>query len=266
NSYYSIPTYSDDIVLKFTKVGNNVFFRAFKDGVGFELFKTDGTSNGTVLVKDIAPGSQYGINEYTIFMEYNNILYFKANNQTHGEELWRSDGTESGTYMVKDIYAGDTSGMFEMTYFYNIYKGYAVLNNYLYFSAQDNQGTGIYRTDGTEAGTVKVIPSLANEYENSVPIIINVTNDKIFYVTTVMSGAGSPSPQNTLWSSSGTTESSVQLLYSPINVSNKFSQNVVFNNELYFAVEMPTSSGQSLYKSDATVEGTILLKDNFMPN
>jgi ELWxxDGT repeat protein len=265
-SYYSIPTYSNDIVPKFTKADNNIFFRAFKSGAGFELFKTDGTSNGTVLVKDIAQGSQYGVNEYTIFMEYDNIFYFKANDQIHGEELWRSDGTESGTYMVKDIYPGDISGMFEMTYFYDIYKGHAVLNNYLYFSAQDSQGKGIFKTDGTEAGTVKAIPSLANEYEDSTPIIINATSDKIFYVTTVVSEAGSPPPQNTLWSSNGTAESSVQLLYTPKNSSRKFSQNIVFNDELYFAADMLTSSGQSLYKTDGTAEGTIFLKDNFMPN
>ena len=44
-----------------TNVNGTLFFTAF-DGVnGSELWKSDGTEAGTVLVKDIAPGS-YGAN------------------------------------------------------------------------------------------------------------------------------------------------------------------------------------------------------------
>ena len=43
---------------KFTVVGSVAFFYA-NDGVhGMELWKTDGTPSGTLMVKDIVPGSE----------------------------------------------------------------------------------------------------------------------------------------------------------------------------------------------------------------
>ena len=48
----------------FAVVGNTLFFQAsgYPDGVnnGVELWKSDGTADGTVLVKDIKPGVSSG--------------------------------------------------------------------------------------------------------------------------------------------------------------------------------------------------------------
>ncbi|MGB2121552.1 MAG: hypothetical protein ACPH17_08000, partial [Candidatus Poseidoniaceae archaeon] len=41
--------------------GNNIYFRALGDSGGFELWKSDGTANGTNMVKDIWPGSGEGL-------------------------------------------------------------------------------------------------------------------------------------------------------------------------------------------------------------
>ncbi|MBA4106987.1 MAG: hypothetical protein C0485_14660 [Pirellula sp.] len=99
----------------FTVIGGTLFFYA-NDGVhGLELWKSDGTEEGTNLVKDIRVGSSssyVGTNPYPYAATNNSainvggILYFGANNGTHGIELWRSDGTEAGTYMVQDLFAG----------------------------------------------------------------------------------------------------------------------------------------------------------------
>src|SRR5437870_1616686 len=78
----------------------------FSGGYGandHELWKTDGTTAGTVLVKDIFPGSSgsYPDNLTNI----NGTLWFSASDgfPGDGEELWKSDGTAAGTVMVKDI-------------------------------------------------------------------------------------------------------------------------------------------------------------------
>ena len=81
------------------------------DGIsGPALWKTDGTSAGTVLVKDINPGvngSRPGG-----FAVFNGVLYFSANDGSNGSELWKTDGTAAGTQLVKDINpeVGDSTG------------------------------------------------------------------------------------------------------------------------------------------------------------
>src|SRR5688572_16620969 len=81
----------------------NTVFLSQDDGVaGWELYKTDGTAGGSVLVKDIRPGRD---NSQPGWLTYagNGTIFFAADDGTHGVELWKSDGTEAGTVMVKDI-------------------------------------------------------------------------------------------------------------------------------------------------------------------
>src|SRR5882672_7057292 len=81
--------------------GPGLFFAA-SDGVsGVELWKTNGTDVGTVLVKDINPGP--GNSAPLGFTVFNGALYFAANDGASGFELWKTDGTPGGTLLVKDI-------------------------------------------------------------------------------------------------------------------------------------------------------------------
>jgi ELWxxDGT repeat protein len=123
------------------------FFFAATDGVhGRELWKSDGTSSGTVMVKDINPGPSSGfINQTGEFTEAGDKLFFRASDGVHGRELWVSDGTEQGTFMVKDINpgAGDGGGLVLVP-----------LNDFLCFNASSpDYGYELWRTDGTENGT-----------------------------------------------------------------------------------------------------------------
>src|SRR5256885_9301505 len=82
---------------------------AADDGVrGIELWKTDGTATGTVLVKDINPaGSSFpgasGTPFPTELVFFNGAWFFSADDGVNGTELWKSDGTPGGTVRVKDI-------------------------------------------------------------------------------------------------------------------------------------------------------------------
>jgi ELWxxDGT repeat protein len=85
-----------------------LFFRAGETNTGSELWKSDGTEGGTVIVKDINPGT--GSSAPFWFEGIGNTLLFGAIDGIHGQELWATDGTDSGTVMVKDINPGIGNG------------------------------------------------------------------------------------------------------------------------------------------------------------
>ena len=132
-------------------VGGTYYFVAETKQNGEELWKTDGTIAGTLLVKDINPGS-YGSSPQEL-VSISNILYFTAKNGVSGRELWKSDGTVNGTTLIKDIFPGGES--------YTVYwpKDLTPVGNLLYFTAGTrNVNRQLWKTDGTEKGTVLVSP------------------------------------------------------------------------------------------------------------
>ena len=92
-------SFPDDL----TNVNGTLYFQANDGAHGVELWKSNGTAAGTVMVRDIDSGSSgSGPGDLT---NVNGELYFTANDGVHGEELWKSDGTAGGTVMV-DVFPG----------------------------------------------------------------------------------------------------------------------------------------------------------------
>ena len=93
----------------FAGVGGTLFFTA-DDGIhGRELWKSDGTKAGTVLVKDIDPDDDDGYGRPRSLTGVGGTLFFTADDGIHGRELWKSDGTKAGTVLVKDIHPDDSA-------------------------------------------------------------------------------------------------------------------------------------------------------------
>ena len=76
-----------------TVFNGSLYFRADNGINGYELWKTDGTDQGTVLVKDIYTGS--GSSAPSNLTVFNGSLYFSARDG-NGIELWKTDGTAQG--------------------------------------------------------------------------------------------------------------------------------------------------------------------------
>jgi ELWxxDGT repeat protein len=129
-------------------MSGTIYFRGLSRlGNGYELFKTDGTTAGTQLIKDINPGSANS--NPALLTNVNGVLYFRAETNSTLWEVWKSDGTTAGTVLLKDIHpsTGSSSG------------GYpSLLTNVagtLYFLANDaTNGYELWKSDGTPGGTV----------------------------------------------------------------------------------------------------------------
>ncbi|SHK73059.1 ELWxxDGT repeat protein [Epilithonimonas mollis] len=136
---------------------NTLFFTAGSTTSGFELWKTDGTADGTVQVKNINAGTASSFPGN--FKQVGNKVFFAANNGTNGNELWTTDGTEEGTMMLKDINPGSAASN---------PNNLTVLNDKVYFLASDGSGEArLWESDGTAAGT-KMTLELKPGYTNFV--------------------------------------------------------------------------------------------------
>lgn len=109
---------------QFAILDSKLAFVAFGSKTGREVFVTDGTSQGTKVLKDIHSGSS----NPRELMTYNGLWLFQADNGTDGKQIWVSDGTESGTKSVTQLPAKMSESLGEMV-------GYRGL---VYFAANDD--------------------------------------------------------------------------------------------------------------------------------
>jgi ELWxxDGT repeat protein len=96
--------YFDPIQPEFTVLDGRLYFRAWDAAHGFELWRTDGTAAGTVLVRDATPGP--ASSDPRGLVATGGRLWFSALDPDHGRELWTSDGTRQGTRRVTDLAPG----------------------------------------------------------------------------------------------------------------------------------------------------------------
>lgn len=131
---------------EFVEFAGALLFRGW-DGIhGWELWRTDGTTEGTSLVADICPGKCSS--QPWELRPALGAVYFSALDPDHGMELWRTDGTGAGTELVVDIAPGDRSSRPETLVEYQ---------GQLFFSADDGiNGRELWRSDGTDAATTLV--------------------------------------------------------------------------------------------------------------
>ncbi len=235
------------------ELNGEFYFAAQEPTTGIELWKTDGTAAGTVLVKDIVPGSGFpGSSFVGGFFEFGGKLFFGADDRgATGMELWTTDGTTAGTVLFKDINPGPGDSRADW---------FTELNGELFFKATNGYPPGeeLWKTDGTAAGTVLVKdinPGSGNFLKSSFPGQFTEVGGELFL------RAKSDAAGWELWKTDGTTAATV--LVKDINPgtadSNVFGL-VELGGELLFSADDGTA-GSELWKTDGTAAGTVLLKD-----
>lgn len=130
--------------LSFGVLNDRLFFGALASTAqGQELWRSNGTTSGTMLVKDIYSGANNGGNPSS-FLTLGGNLIFNARD-VNQYELHISNGTTSGTSLLKDINSG-VSGSYPQTKI--VFGGQA------YFYADDGiNGYELWTTNGMAAGT-----------------------------------------------------------------------------------------------------------------
>ena len=130
-------------------------------GHGYELWRSDGTAEGTMMVKDINPLGGYSAAGYAstetgprYLTVVDDTLFFTAIDGVHGRELWKTDGTPQGTVMVKDIWPGP-NGLSTPDGPDPVTVGLKRYGSLVLFAASDGiSGRELWVSDGTEQGTV----------------------------------------------------------------------------------------------------------------
>ena len=126
-----------------TELNGSLYVPADDGSTGAELWKTNGTTAGTVLVKNINPGSASSAPSDIVAV--GSRLFFVADDGSHGPELWQSNGTGPGTTLVKDIATGAPG---------SAGSNLTGLGAQLYLSADDgSHGQELWTSDGTAPGT-----------------------------------------------------------------------------------------------------------------
>jgi len=228
-------------------VGNTLFFVANDGEHGFELWKSDGTEAGTVMVADIAPGgSSFDVQDIQ-FLPVGDLLFFGADNGTDGNELWRSDGTSEGTVMVKDIYPGAEG---------SVLGNFTAMNDLLFFTAIDGQGADgneLWRSDGSGTGTFLVRDILPGDGGSNPSYLTDVHGTLFFAAANGTDGIE-------LWKSDGTSEgtSMIEIFGGP---GGSFPERIVDLDGTAYFIADDGEHGDELWKSDGTSSGTMLVAD-----
>ena len=227
----------------FAAVGSVLFFVADNGTSGQELWKSDGTEAGTVMVKDINPGtasalpfSSWGSTFAPVknLINHNGVLFFPADDGSNGVELWKSDGTADGTVMVRDITPGSGSSRPD---------DFAVSNGMLFFVANN----GLWKSDGTDVGTTS-LRSVSPSW------LTDVGGTLFFQGDDGSSGAE-------LWKSDGTVAGTVMVKdINPGSAASSPGKAAGINGRAYFSADDGVNGGE-LWVSDGTESGTLLLAD-----
>jgi ELWxxDGT repeat protein len=212
------PNSSEPLTL--TNVNGRLFFSAYHPEHGRELWKSNGTGAGTVLVKDIMQGSA-GSEPFSL-TKSNGLLYFGAfDDPTSGSQLWKSDGTPSGTTILTQTNLGSSPSHL------------TDVDGTLYFVGAAGPGIqALYRITG---GTPTAVPiPLSGSY--FIGELENV-NGVLYFVTSSSEG-------HILWRTNGTI--TTQIASTPVGFENRILFLTNVNGTLYGTV-----GGSRLYKYDA---------------
>jgi len=223
--------------------GDYFFFRAGSEQ-NSQLWRTDGTSAGTLALGSIALGKLRAGGP--------NRLYAQASTAKTGQEPWVSDGTIAGTQLLKDIYPGEESSSPQLL---------TTLNDSFLFVATSPSGTELWSTQGSPE-SMRLVTQLSAQRLSPVNDSAETQasfkrhQGKLFFHLGRAVNQGSTDSNTTgndegLWVTDGSAAGTQQL--AAVRFPRGFSA-VAFKDKLFFSGM--TQDGLELWRSDGTASGT----------
>lgn len=248
NTAHTGTPFSSSYPQNLTPVGNTLFFTAYTEEEGIELWQSDGTDAGTQMVKAILPGYDGGFNPTfrspdIQLIALDSILLFVANSPTDGWELWRSNGSDIGTFVLKDIFPGSNNS--------NI-RNLTKVGSKAFFIADDGvHGLETWVTDGTANGTYMIEDRQAGASNNDA-LFLWATDSLLYY------RQYDPQYGTELWRTDGTLAGT--RLLKDIKVGSESGFPFAFagtDSTTYFIAG--GSNGNQIWQTDGTENGTLLV-------
>ncbi len=239
-----------DDIHDFTEVNGELFFILGSN----ELWKSDGTEAGTVLLKIFSgfAGTSGNFEGSKNLIAYNNKLFFVADDG-EGRELWVSDGTVPGTVILKDL--DSTIASSNPTEF-------NIINGKLLFLSSEAAGStdGVWVSDGSAIGTQRIASVSVNtdvNYYDGKPTAVSMFVDSL---NLMFFTANDGSNGSEIWVTDGTPTGTKMVM--DINPSGD-SEPAMFrpgNGFLIFSAQDADFRAR-LWKTDGTETGTTMIKD-----
>jgi ELWxxDGT repeat protein len=237
--------------------GDVAYFNGITSTTGQEIWKTDGTAEGTALVRDVWPGAGGGLVGGRMH-PVDEPLLLTVSDGVHDHELWQSDGTAAGTSMVADIWPGVLED-FVVLFGGSSPKDVVRMGGTYYFSAMHpDSGAELWKSDGTEAGTALVKDILPGPTGSGASLLV-VSGSTLFFL------ADDGVHGIELWKSDGTAAGTALVAdIRPGSAGSNANHGEIYMRAYGSGVLFGADDGvigYELWKSDGTAAGTVLVKD-----
>jgi ELWxxDGT repeat protein len=215
------------------------------DSNGIELWRSDGTPEGTVLVKDIVPGPDSS--SPVSVANLNGAVLFTARDSNGDLNLWKTDGTENGTTLIAlmERFQANVDGFYPC-----VYAATVTGNKAVFMVAATTNKVELWTTDGTAGGT-HPIREFDRVLNGNSPWFLSSTSGMVFITTVPQPGKGVE-----LWRTDGTSTGTFLVRDDyPRDVGSGPGMPVDCNGTVFFS-----ANASELWKSDGTETGTIRVK------
>lgn len=239
---------SSPVPYGFTAAGGRIFFVTDDEKTGREAWVTDGSADGTRLLKEFRKG-KYGSDIRSFYPDGNSVYFGASDGARHA--IWKSDGSLKGTVrflptpkdvMPRGIIDGDPP---------------VVMDNIVYFAgarhrAGSNQGAlTLWRSDGTTTGTYSLTgaePGNSRPDDGDASNGIHAVGDSVVF-------RAWDSDAGVLWKSDGTEAGTFPLEARPKKFDGDWgARNPCALGGQVFFVNMETSGKKrrTIFSSDGT--------------
>jgi ELWxxDGT repeat protein len=233
----TFPLKNFEVIGGVTPAGDNVFFQGLTPTGTWQLFRSNGTTAGTVLMKQ--ESSATWAYSYTGAAIGGTFLF--TNGTT---ELWKTNGTTAGTTLVKT---------------FPVMENMVSAGNRAYMLVEPVAGSfELWKTNGTTAGTLRIQPLVpVSGFSTRYYFFPNSTINGITYFFGTDNHKG-----HEVWRTDGTAAGTYRIAKIQMLSTTEFISQVrsmtVFKNDLYFSTANAARE-YALFKSDGTTAGTVQL-------